>query len=129
VGRDAHHPLRRIVGELAAPTRDRHVRLLRRTSVEVVPRRFDSRRFEARGRIDGASVLLIDDTWTTGASAQSAAAALRTAGARAVACVALGRHLNRGWHDNDRRLRGLSSGFDWACCGVCAEKVALHAAA
>jgi predicted phosphoribosyltransferase len=36
---------------------------------------------------------LLDDTWTTGASAQSACAALRLAGARPVAIVVLGRHV------------------------------------
>ena len=38
----------------------------------------------------GARVLLIDDTWATGASAQSAAMALRQAGARSVVTVVLG---------------------------------------
>jgi hypothetical protein len=42
----------------------------------------------------GASVLLIDDSWVSGASAQSAAAALKLAGARRVATVLLGRHIN-----------------------------------
>jgi hypothetical protein len=42
----------------------------------------------------GASVLLMDDTWVSGASAQSAAAALKRAGARHVAVVVLGRHVN-----------------------------------
>ena len=42
----------------------------------------------------GASVLLIDDTWVSGASAQSAVVALRAAGARHVAVVVLGRHID-----------------------------------
>jgi hypothetical protein len=42
----------------------------------------------------GASVLLIDDSWVSGASAQSAAAALKLAGARHVAIVVLGRHID-----------------------------------
>jgi orotate phosphoribosyltransferase len=37
--------------------------------------------------------LLIDDTWTTGSSAQSAAMALRRAGALTVVTVVLGRHV------------------------------------
>ncbi len=53
----------------------------------------DPRRFRPE-RIAGASVLLLDDTWTSGASATSAAAALQLAGARAVAVVVLGRHLD-----------------------------------
>ena len=52
----------------------------------------DPGRFSAAG-LDGAAVALLDDTWTSGASAQSAAAALRLAGARSVAVMVLGRHL------------------------------------
>jgi hypothetical protein len=52
----------------------------------------DPGRFSAAG-VDGADVALLDDTWTSGASAQSACAALRLAGARSVAIIVLGRHL------------------------------------
>jgi hypothetical protein len=46
------------------------------------------------GPVTGADVLLVDDTWVSGASAQSAAAALKAAGARRVALVVLGRHVD-----------------------------------
>jgi len=46
------------------------------------------------GPVAGADVLLVDDTWVSGASAQSAAAALKTAGAHRVALVVLGRHID-----------------------------------
>lgn len=118
VGRDEHHPLRYVVGELVGHTRGRHERLLRRSNVQVMPRRFDARRFQAVGKLNGESVLLIDDTWTTGASAQSAASALKAAGAGAVAAVVVGRHVNREWHQNDRKLDALT--FDWSECGLCA---------
>jgi hypothetical protein len=39
-------------------------------------------------------VLVVDDTWVSGGSAQSTAAALKLAGARRVAVVVLGRHVN-----------------------------------
>ncbi len=79
--RDEHHPLRWIVGELVGPTRERHVRLLRRTHAEVAPRTFSDTKFEATQPLaNHNAILLIDDTWTTGASAQSAAAALKAAG-------------------------------------------------
>ena len=51
-------------------------------------------RFTAERATAGACVLLLDDTWVSGASAQSAAAALKRAGARRVAVVVLGRHLD-----------------------------------
>jgi orotate phosphoribosyltransferase len=69
--------------------------------------------------LNGQSVLLIDDTWTTGANAQSAAAALKVAGAGPIGAVVIGRHLNRAWHENDRRLRGISGPFDWRRCALC----------
>jgi hypothetical protein len=48
----------------------------------------------ADGPVTGADVLVVDDTWVSGGSAQSAAAALKLAGARRVAIVVLGRHVN-----------------------------------
>jgi len=46
------------------------------------------------GAVAETDVLLVDDTWVSGASAQSAAAALKAAGARRVALVVLGRHVD-----------------------------------
>ena len=46
------------------------------------------------GAVAGADVLLVDDTWVSGASAQSAAVALKAAGARRVALVVIGRHVD-----------------------------------
>jgi hypothetical protein len=57
-------------------------------------RDFDLNRFRARPVPARAGVLLLDDSWVSGASAQSACAALKLAGARHVAIVVLGRHVN-----------------------------------
>jgi hypothetical protein len=46
------------------------------------------------GAVPGERVLVVDDTWVSGGSAQSAAMALKRAGAAAVAVVVLGRHVN-----------------------------------
>jgi predicted amidophosphoribosyltransferase len=121
--RDERHPLRHIVGELIGPTRERHHRLLRPTDTNVAPRTFSERKFEPTRHLNGEAVLLIDDTWTTGSSAQSAAAALKQAGAGPTAAVVIGRHLNREWHENDRRLRGIAEPFDWSRCALCADPV------
>lgn len=43
-------------------------------------------------------MLLLDDTWTSGASAASTAAALKDAGAIHVTVLTLGRQLNTGNH-------------------------------
>lgn len=59
------------------------------------------------GSVAGADVLLVDDTWVSGGSAQSAAAALKAAGARRVALVVLGRHLDPADPRSAEFLRGL----------------------
>lgn len=68
-----------------------------RTRSPVAHMRPDAGAFEVpatlRHRIDGRRVLLLDDTYVSGARSQSAAAALRRSGARAVVIVALGRVL------------------------------------
>ena len=57
-------------------------------------RELNVNRFRADQSADGGRVLLLDDSWVSGASAQSAAAALKLAGARHVAIVVLGRHVD-----------------------------------
>jgi predicted amidophosphoribosyltransferase len=114
--RDLGHPLRRIVGELVRPTRDRYERLLTRSPIEVPERTFSPGKYEVARPLRGESVLLIDDTWTTGSGAESAAAALREAGAGPVAAVVVGRHVKRGWRENERRLHTLVRPYDWSTC-------------
>lgn len=116
--RERDHPLQRMLSILIAPTRDRYHQLLVRSTVEVGPREFHPAKFEATRAIDDRTVLLVDDTWTTGASARSAAAALKAAGARAVAALVIGRHLNRDWAQNDHRLGRLRRPFDWGKCAL-----------
>jgi hypothetical protein len=87
-GRPGPHPLRALLAEhLAGPWAE----LSARPGGEQV-RDLDPARFTA-GALSGARVLLLDDTWTTGSSAQSAAMALRRAGASSVVTVVLGRHV------------------------------------
>jgi predicted amidophosphoribosyltransferase len=118
--RDTCHPLRRIVGELAISTRDRHERLLSCSTSDATSHQFGADRYVATRSLRGEPVLLIDDMWTTGASAQSAAAALRHSGAGPVAVVAIARHLNRAWHQNNARLRAIALSESSAPgCAVC----------
>ena len=117
--RNPPHPLEEIVGEMVQPTRERYAPLLRRTARPVPLHSFSADRFAATTELSGEPVLLIDDTWTTGASAQSAAATLKKAGAGPIAAVVIGRHLNRDWGENDRRLRALPTPFDWSRCVCC----------
>jgi hypothetical protein len=126
--RDELHPLRWIVGEKIPSTSGRHERILRRTDALIRARAFDADMYEAVRRLDGANVLLIDDTWTTGASAQSAAAALTAAGAASVAAVVIGRHVNRYWSENDLRLRQVAAPLNFTECALCAAATAAEAA-
>src|SRR5205807_10212935 len=76
-------------------------------------------RFRADRAGPGPPVLLLADSWVSGASAQSAAAALKRAGARHVAVVVLGRHVDPA----DRRSAPLAarlapSGYDPDRCAV-----------
>jgi len=87
-GRQGMHPLRALIGPyLTAPWAELAARPGGEQARDLDPGRF------AATVLPGARVLLIDDTWTTGSSAQSAAMALRRAGARSVATVVLGRHV------------------------------------
>jgi hypothetical protein len=50
----------------------------------------------AASPLAGVDAVVVDDTWVSGGSAQSAAAALKLAGAGRVAVIVLGRHVNAG---------------------------------
>jgi hypothetical protein len=115
--RDADHPLRSIVETIVAPTRDRFDRLLMRSSTAIAERTVDPLKYSPTRSLAGESVLVIDDTWTTGANAQSAAGALKTTGAGQVAVLAMGRHVNPEYEGNAARLRALPE-FSWDVCAV-----------
>jgi predicted phosphoribosyltransferase len=114
--RDEAHPLRTIVGEIVEPTRTRYRRLLRRSGTPVPNRTVDPGKYNGTEDLAGQSVLLIDDTWTTGANVQSAAAALKTAGADSVGVLVIGRHIHADYQDNSQRLAALPQRFDWDAC-------------
>lgn len=107
-GRPGTHPLLEVVGAATAP--------LPVIPLSVCPREVARGRIVSPGwlrvpvrpgdvpRVAGLDVLLVDDTWVSGASAQSAAAALKLAGAARVAIVVLGRHLDPA----DPRTAGLA---------------------
>jgi predicted amidophosphoribosyltransferase len=117
--RDDRHALRELVGTICGPTKERYQRLLERTDAQAGEHDFDGRKYAALARLRGQTVLLVDDTWTTGASAQSAACALKRAGAGPVAALVIGRHLKRDWRENDARLRRLPQPFDPDTCVHC----------
>ncbi len=106
-GRPGIHPLRRLIGPyLALPWAG----LAPRPGEEPPARDLAADGFQVSERLTGGAVLLMDDTWTSGGSIQSAAVALRRAGARSVAAVVLGRHFNTADRDAGPLARSLAAG-------------------
>ena len=115
--------LRSIVGYMCTHTADRYQRVLRPTDAPDSGHDYDPDRYACKTRLDGSTVLLIDDTWTRGGSVHAAANALRQAGAERVAAVVIGRHIHRNYEVRagqtaDDRLRELTRPFDWTTCAV-----------
>jgi hypothetical protein len=89
-GKPAAHPMARIIGAVPALSSSTGVVLHTGTGTagHLAP---DRLAFAAPSWVAGRRVLLLDDTWVTGARMASAAVALRTAGATVVAMAVLGR--------------------------------------
>ena len=89
-GRPGAHPLAALVREsVGLPP----VRLSLRPG-EIHARGVNPRWVRVHTPVSGGDLLVVDDTWVSGGSAQSTAAALKLAGAHRVAIVVLGRHVN-----------------------------------
>ena len=117
--RDDEHPLVRIVGTLVGQTRSRYQPLLTPgLGASVEGRAVLADRYRAtRALTDHPDVLLIDDTWTTGGRAQSAAIALHDAGAARVALVVLGRHFDRSFGYGEAYYQQTRARkFNWDTC-------------
>lgn len=75
--------------------------------------------FTTRGPLTGERVLLIDDTFTSGARAQSAASALALSGADVMAIVPIGRVFKPGYSDETRAWwesrKSMPFDFDTCC--------------
>jgi hypothetical protein len=90
-GRPGAHPLARLVAScLPLPV----VALSAGPQPLARGRQVDPGWVRVDGGVTGERVLIVDDTWVSGGSAQSVALALRQAGAAGVAVVILGRHVN-----------------------------------
>lgn len=86
----AEHPMASVID--AVPELSSLVRVVLQTGVGTARHLTPDRAAFAAGRsVAGRRVLLLDDTWVTGARMASAAVALRTAGATVVAMVVAGR--------------------------------------
>ncbi|NUR28601.1 MAG: hypothetical protein HOV83_22645 [Catenulispora sp.] len=107
------HPLHRIVG--AYPPAEFEAALVGLPDVPS-PRDAAHDHFRARDLPREAHVLLVEDTWTQGGHAQSAALALRRAGARRISILAIARWINREFGGNAAFVDQLRSDFDPRRC-------------
>lgn len=122
----AAHPLRDMISRQVVPTAARHEDLLE-PAEPTGPEQREARAgmYRAAGTFAGRSVLLVDDTWTTGAHAQSAACALKLAGAGPVGVLAIGRHFQpeqageHGTAAKDYLAQARRRGWSWSHCSRC----------
>jgi predicted amidophosphoribosyltransferase len=118
-GRVGMHPLRRALQMLPPPYKDHEMDVLRPGTMPVRHNQADDDGFTVRGSLDGVRILVIDDTYTTGARLQSAASALRRAGGELVAGVVVGRVIRADDSPATRALwdtaKAIRFSFD-ACC-------------
>jgi hypothetical protein len=119
--RDRASKLRAVV-KACMPVRKRFEQLLIPAENAPDTREFDPSRYAPQRKLHGENILLIDDTWTTGVHAQSAASTLKQAGAGKVALVVIGRHVNPSWKVGGKTsktlLDALPHHFDWETCPV-----------
>ncbi|MBW8483011.1 hypothetical protein [Actinomadura parmotrematis] len=106
------HPFHRIVSG-TAPGREA---VLEAASGVANARAVDGGHFTVRGPLPkGAHVLLLDDTWTSGGHAQSAALSLREAGADRISVLVAARWMKSDYQHNARFLGELPD-FDPYIC-------------
>jgi len=118
--RAGEHPLITAIN-LVRPLRDQHETLLGRGNAPITHTVASDQGYRPLRRLDGERVLLVDDTFTSGARAQSAASALNIAGATVVAIVPIGRVISPDWSDQHasywQRQSKLAYDFDKCCVG------------
>jgi len=118
--REESHPLEQAI-LLGEPLRDEYERLLEPADVGRIDRAASSDRGYKASNAEGKKVLLLDDTFTTGATFQSAASALTLGGAQVVAGVVIGRVVDTSNPDYPEKLelweqqRLVRFSFDTCC--------------
>ena len=77
-------------------------------------------RIEGEASVEYQSILVFDDTWTSGSSLASVARRLKEDGAKHVVGVTLGRQLHGGWGTADDLVEKVASrAFDNTVCVIC----------
>jgi predicted amidophosphoribosyltransferase len=116
-GRSGVHPLEEAI-RMFPFLADQYRRLLGTGTAKAVHNRASDKAFRVTEDVTGTRVLLVDDTFTSGARAQSAASALQLAGARVVAMVPIGRVIKPDFSTEAAALltRARAHAFDFAIC-------------
>jgi hypothetical protein len=117
-GREGRHPLEDAI-RLSPFLFDQYQPLLRPGSERADHNLASDLAYDVVASVSGTRVLLLDDTFTSGARAQSAASSLHCAGAHVVAMVPIGRVIRRDFsHEASALLdRAEEKPFDFdACC-------------
>jgi predicted amidophosphoribosyltransferase len=111
------HPLELAV-EQSRRLRTLHRSGLRRSTGSVGHRNANDEAFAVTLDVEDLTVLLVEDTFTTGARAQSASSALRLAGATRVAVLTVGRVIDPNFNSNCERIwgRARAEPFDFDVC-------------
>jgi hypothetical protein len=118
--RKGEHPLVTAI-KLLPDIRDEYEPLLKRGELAIAHNLASDEGFEPLRALDGERVLLIDDTFTSGARSQSAASALNIAGATVAAIVPIGRVITPGYSPETKAYwkRQGASVFDFDTCCIC----------
>jgi predicted amidophosphoribosyltransferase len=123
--RQGTHPLVTLLRQLPWAA-DRLVEDLFFTGASGEAHRINEERYDYRGsRLDGRSVLLFDDTFTSGANVFSALDALAPTKAK-VAVAIIGRHFDPDWSNETRAyyFKAESLPFDFGVCALCDHRAA-----
>jgi hypothetical protein len=119
--RDDQGMLRGVV-RACGPVKNRYERLLQPAPNATGSHEFIADRYVARRDLDSERILLIEDTWASGGDSQSAAYALKQAGASTVSLVVIGRHINGEWEVDGTPSKDLydmlPKKFDWSRCAA-----------
>lgn len=122
------HPLQRILTASIPLTMNRYKTLLAPSAIVTPAHTINGSKFEfvgSRSKIYEKNVLLVEDTWTTGANVQSAVHALKSAGAGHVAVLVVGRWVtpSRGEpfksKDDAYIAQIRTTTWDWSKCAFC----------
>ena len=117
--RSQRHPLEKVVRR-SRWLRRRYIRTLR-TAARPGHHAASDRAFKVIRDVGGLELVVVDDTFTTGASVQSAVSALRLAGARVVAVVVIGRVVNPDANPEEAALWAAARKTSWRLNRCCRE--------